>query len=192
MTKLLKHIQKSIAVVLGTAMLFSCGNDIQEVRDFLADKNLPIGVAKNVYNIHTDSGRVDLKFTAPLLYDFSNRKEHPYSEFPEGVRIVSFDDKNDSIVVVGDYAISYAGTRNSNISIAEIRGRVQIENTRENRKLITEQLYWDQKMKYYFTEKPFTLYTATDTVHGIGFDAKEDLSQYTTSNNRGVVEVNEN
>ena len=40
MTKYLKHIIKSIAVVCTSAMLFSCGNDIQEVRDFLADKNL--------------------------------------------------------------------------------------------------------------------------------------------------------
>jgi LPS export ABC transporter protein LptC len=192
MTKYLKHIIKSIAVGFTTAMLFSCGNDIQDVRDFLADKNLPVGVAENVFNVHTDSGRVDLRFTAPLLHDYSNRKEHPYSEFPEGVRIVSIDGKKDSLVIVGNYAISYAGTRKTNISILEIRGKVQIENINERKKLITEQLYWDQRTKYYFTEEPFTLYTETDTIYGVGFDASEDLSQFTSSNNRGNLELKEN
>lgn len=192
MTKWFKNIIKSIAVVFSTAMLFSCGNDIQEVRDFLADKNLAVGVAENVYNVHKDSGRVDLKFSAPIVNDYSNRKNHPYSEFPEGVRIVSIDEKNDSIVIVGNYAISYSGTRKTQIIISEIRGQVQIENVSEHKKLLTEQLYWDQKTKYYYTEEPFTLYTETDTIYGIGFDASEDLSQFTSTNNRGKLELNEN
>ena len=186
MTKLFKNIIKSVVVISLTAMLFSCGNDIQEVRDFLADKNLPIGVAENVHNIHTDSGRVDIKFTAPLLHDFSNRKNHPYSEFPEGVRIVTFDKNKDSLVIVGDYAISYTKT-----SISEIKGKVQIENHSDQKKLKTEQLFWDQKTKYFYTEKAFTLYTLTDTIHGVGFDANEDLSLFTAKNNRGNIYINE-
>jgi len=187
MTNSFKNIIKSIAVISLTAMLFSCGNDIQEVRDFLVDKNLPIGVAENVYNIHTDSGRVDLKFTAPLLYDFSNRKKHPYSEFPEGVRIVTIDKNNDSIVIVGKYAISYTNT-----SISEIKGKVVIKNIKDQKKLKTEQLFWDQKTKYFYTEKAFTLYTATDTIYGIGFDASEDLTVFSAKRNRGNIFINEN
>ena len=187
MTKWIDNIIKSIAVISVTAMLFSCTNNITEVRDFLVDQNLPIGVAENVYNIHTDSGRVDVKFTAPLLYDYSNRKAHPYSEFPNGVRIVSFDDKKDSLVINGDYAISYSKT-----SISEIKGKVKIENFKEQKRLLTEQLFWDQRTKYFYTEQPFTLYTATDTIFGTGFDANEDLSEFMAKNNRGTVYLNEN
>ncbi len=187
MNKSFRNIIKSIAIVFSIVMLFSCSNDIQEVRDFLVDKNLPIGIAENVFNIHTDSGRVDLKFTAPLLYDFSNRKQHPYSEFPEGVRIVTIDKNGDSLVIVGNYAISFTNT-----SISEIKGKVQVENRKEQRKLKTEQLFWDQKTKYFYTEKAFTLYTATDTIYGIGFDANEDLSMFTSKNNRGSIYINEN
>ena len=64
MIKSFKYITKNIAIIFMIAMFFSCGNQIQEVRDFLADKNLPIGVAENIKNIHTDSGRVDLKLYA--------------------------------------------------------------------------------------------------------------------------------
>ena len=61
-------------------MFFSCSNDIKEVQDFLAEKNLPIGVAKNINLIHTDSGKIKTNLISPLMYDFSNRKNHPYTE----------------------------------------------------------------------------------------------------------------
>ncbi len=187
MTKLMKDIAKGIAAIFITVMLFSCGNSTKEIRDLLADKNMPIGVAENIYNIYTDSGRVTSKLQAPLLYNFSNREEHPYSEFPNGVRIVTFDNKNDSIVVTGNYAIIYSKT-----NISEIRDNVVVNNLVEHKKLITSQLFWDQKTKYFYTEKPFTLYTLTDTIKGIGFDASENLKKFIAKNNRGTVYINEN
>lgn len=187
MTKYLKNIIQNIAVIFMTAMFFSCGNDMQEVRDFLADKNLPIGVAENFHNVHTDSGRVDLKLSAPLLHDYSNRKKHPYTEFPEGVKIVTVAKNKDSIVVTGNYAITYSKT-----NISEIRDKVVVINHADYKKLLTEQLFWDQKTKYFYTEEPFTLITRTDTVHGIGFDASEDLKVFMSKQNTGSIYLNEN
>jgi len=71
-------------------MLFSCANNTQKVRDFLADKNLPVGTAKDAYHVYKDSGRITSKLITPIMLDFSNRKEHPYSEFPKGVKIINF------------------------------------------------------------------------------------------------------
>lgn len=186
MTKLCKKIIRSIAVICMTAMFFSCGNDAQEVRDFLADKNLPIGVVENFHNIHTDSGRVDLKLSAPLLHDFSNREKHPYNEFPKGIKVVTIDKNKDSVVVTGNYAITYNMT-----SISEIKDKVVIINHSDYKKLLTEQLFWDQKTKYFYTEKPFTLITQTDTIFGVGFDASEDLKVFMSKQNRGSVYLNE-
>ena len=98
----------NIATILIVAMFFSCGNDIKEVQDFLAEKNLPIGAAKNVHLIHTDSGKVVTILTAPVMHDFSNREDHPYTLFPDGVKIVSFDDKGDSVILTAGYSISFA------------------------------------------------------------------------------------
>ena len=186
MTKSLKYTVRNIAIVLSMAMFFSCTNDNKEVRDFLAEKNKPIGIAENIYNIHTNSGRVDMKVSTPLRLDFSNRKNHPYDEFPEGLKIVTIDKDNDSLMITGNYAINYTKT-----GIAEIIGNVTIINYGEYKKLKTEQLYWDQKTKYFYTEKPFTLYTATDTIYGIGLDASEDLTKYMVKNNRGVFYISE-
>ena len=186
MTKSFKNIIKSIAVIFMMAMFFSCGNDAQEVRDFLADKNLPIRVGKNIHNIHTDSGRVDLKISAPLLHDFENRKKHPYTEFPEGIKIVKIDKNKDSVIVTGNYAITYSKT-----SISEIKDKVVVVNHADYKKLLTEQLIWDQKAKYFYTEKPFTLITTTDTIYGIGLDASEDLKVWMAKEVTGSLYLNE-
>ncbi len=155
-----------------TAMLFSCSNNTQEVRDFLASKNLPIGIAKNALHVYKDSGRISSKLITPLLHDFSNRKQHPYNEFPMGVKIINFEGK-DSVTITGNYAISYSKT-----SVSEISGNVIVLNHTEQSKLETEQLFWDQNTQYFFSEKAFTLSTVKDTVYGIGFECKEDLSMH--------------
>jgi LPS export ABC transporter protein LptC len=166
-------------------MLFSCSNNTKEVRDFLASKNLPIGVAKNAFHVYKDSGRITSKLITPLLYDFSNRKQHPYNEFPEGIKIINFDGK-DSVTITGDYALSYSKTL-----ISEIKGNVVVVNPKENSKLETEQLFWDQNTQYFFSEKPFTLTTLKDTIFGIGFESKEDLSKHLAKKTTGRLETTE-
>ena len=180
------HNIKSIATLFLVAMLFSCGNDLKEVQDFLADKNLPIGVAKNVNLIHTDSGSVKTKLIAPLLHDFSNREAHPYQEFPNGIKIVTFDKKGDSITLTADYTITYSKT-----GISEVKENVIVLNHKDKIRLFTEQLFWDQTTHYIYTEKPFRLITQTDTINGKGFESNEDLSRVTMKDISGPVYVNE-
>ena len=83
-------IKKSIAAILCVVMLFSCTNDSKKVRDFLAEQNLPIGVAKDVHHVYKDSGRITSKLMTSILNDFSNRKNHPYNEFPKNRGIYIF------------------------------------------------------------------------------------------------------
>ena len=182
-----KIIQKSIPVVLTIGMLFSCTNDSKKVRDFLADKNLPIGVAKDAYHVYKDSGRVTSKLITPLLHDFTNRKNHPYNEFPIGIKIVNFSKKsNDSVTITGDYALSYSKTK-----VSEIRGNVVVVNHTEKSRLETEQLLWDQKTAYFYSEKAFVLTTPTSIVKGVGFECKEDLSKHLAKNVLGDIETQE-
>ena len=99
MTNSIVHKLKNIAVVISMAMFFSCTNDAKEVGDFFLDKNLPIGEAYNIDMKHTDSGMIDVKMKAPIMLDFKNREKHPYSEFPEGLKITSIEKNGDSITI---------------------------------------------------------------------------------------------
>ena len=168
-------------------MLFSCVNNTQKARDFLADKNLPIGTSKNAYHVYKDSGRITSKLITPILLDFSNRNEHPYSEFPNGIKIVNFEKNGiDSVTITGGYALSYAKT-----SISEITGNVVVVNHTEKSRLETEQLFWDEKTKYFVSEKAFKLTKERDTIFGIGFESKDDLSKHMAKKTTGKLETSE-
>lgn len=181
-------IIKSIALLSGIAMLFSCDNNTQKARDFLVDKNLPIGIATNAFHVYKDSGRITSKLITAKMLDFSNRTLHPYSEFPEGIKIINFENKGaDSITITGDFALSYTKT-----SISEIKGNVVVMNHSDKSRLETEQLFWDEKTKYFVSEKAFKLTKENDTIFGIGFESKDDLSKHLSKKTTGKLETSEN
>ena len=169
-----------------TILLFSCTNDIKEIHDILEDRNLPIAVAENIHLVFKDSGVIETKMKSPLLYDYSNRKKHPYSEFPQGIYITKIEENDDSTSIQGDYAITYSKT-----NVSEIKGNVQVVNYAKKYRLNTSQLYWDQKLHYFFSEKKFTLITPSDTLYGAGFESSENLSHWHIKNNSGSLQVSD-
>ena len=186
MKKSILHSIKNSVIIIMITLFFSCGNDMKEVQDFLADKNLPIAVGENINLIHTDSGRVKSKLVAPLLHDYRNREKHPYQEFPKGLKITTFTTKGDSTTLFANYAIIYSKT-----GISEVKSKVRIINHKDKSKLYTEQLFWDQTTHYIYTEKQFRLITKTDTINGKGFESNEDLSHVVMKNIDGAIYLSE-
>ncbi len=66
-----------------------------------------------------------------------------------------------------------------------------IINYAKKNRLETEQIFWDQKTHYFFTEKKFTFYTLSDTIHGTGFEATEDLKIWWVKNQTGIINIKE-
>ena len=172
--------------------LVSCENTEKEVKDFLADKNLPIGVAEQMVHKYKDSGKIVFKLAAPLFKDFSNREDMPYQEFPKGLKIVSVDrTTRDSTSIKGDYGITYAKT-----GVSEIIGNVYVINYKEKLHLKTQQMYWDQNTGYFFTEEKFTLIATNkqgekDTITGRGFESLQDLSAWHMKKIKGTLSIQE-
>jgi LPS export ABC transporter protein LptC len=187
MKNIFKIIIQSTTVLFLTVVLFSCSNNTQKARDFLADKNLPVGKSRDAFHVYKDSGRITSKLETALMLDFSNRKAHPYNEFPAGIKIINFENKGlDSVTITGDYALSYAKT-----SISEIKGNVVVINHTDESKLETEQLFWDQKTKYFVSEEAFKLMKQNDTIYGIGFESKDDLTKHLAKKTTGKLETSE-
>lgn len=178
-----KNRVKNIVTIVLVAMFFSCSNNSKEIKALFSTKNLPVGIAKNIYHVYKDSGDITSKLTAPTLKDFSNRENHPYNEFPNGIKIVSFKNNNkDSITITANYGITYLRTR-----ISELNGNVVINNHKDKSILETEQLFLDETTNYVFSEKKFTLTTPTETSLGIGFESKKDLSEFLAKKFTGEV-----
>lgn len=189
-TYMLQNIFKwiqNIAALFVVAMFFSCANSVQEVNDFLADKNLPVGESRDVRHVYKDSGRIVFRLNTPLLYDFSNREKHPYSEYPKGIKVVTISNSGeDSTTVTGDYAKSFNKTQ-----ISELIGNVVVYNHTEKSILKTPQLYWDQRTNYVFTEKKFSLITEGDTIRGKGFESNMDLTGWLLKKIKGDIQIKE-
>jgi len=167
-------------------VLFSCKNSSKEINDFLADQNLPIGVAEQINHAYKDSGIITNRLISPMLLDYSNRKLTPYSEFPKGIKMVIINKKTrDSITVTGNYAINYEVT-----NFSEIIGNVVIINHQNGATLNSEQMYWDKKEHYFFTESKFTLFTQKDTLHGVGFESDSNLNNWILNNTKGNFVIN--
>ena len=165
---------KTFSFLIIFFVLIGCQNSSKEINDFLADQNLPIGVAENIHHVYKDSGRITSRLKAPIFWDYSNRNLNPYSEFPKGIEITNIHKTTqDSVTIAGDYAISFTHT-----SFSEIIGNVVVTNHQEKVQLHTEKMYWDQKLRYFFSESPFTIYTQKDTIHGVGFESESNLNNW--------------
>lgn len=181
-------ILKNIVACSIAAMFFSCTNNSKEVQAFFLTKNLPVGVAKNIVHVYKDSGRVTSKMITSLMLDFSNRREHPYNEFPLDITLISYSNNGkDSITIKGDYALTYTKTM-----ISALKGNVIIINHKDKTRLVTDELFWDQNTDYFYSEKKFTLTTPDDIIHGIGFESKKDLSKFSAKQQSSQHIIKEN
>ncbi|QFZ53976.1 LPS export ABC transporter periplasmic protein LptC [Oceanihabitans sp. IOP_32] len=159
----------NIVTVITVTMFFSCKDNFKEVQKIGVSENTPIGIAENINLKYTDSGKLKAILISPKMLDYQNR-DFPYAEFPEGIVLDLFDKENKKSVVSANYAISYSST-----NLIDLQGNVVI-TTATNDTLYAQQLYYDQKKDWLFTNLPITL-KANDgsTLKGNVFDTDRDL-----------------
>ena len=111
------------------------------------------------------------------MLNFTNRA-FPYYEYPNGITLHLFDENNTKSTIVSDYAIIYDQT-----NLIDLQGNVVI-TTGDSRVLKTDQLFYDQKKEWIFTNNPVSFKTEKDIINGVGFDSNKDFT------NAEVLEVN--
>ncbi len=152
-------------------LFFSCNNDFSEVQKIGVLQNQPIGEAENIDLKYTefkeDTVRLVANLISPKMLDYSNRN-FAFNEFPDGVVLYVFDDKKNKTTITSNYAIVYSET-----DIIDLRGNVQIA-THEKDTLFTEQLYYNQKLEWLFTNEPWLF----GSLHGIGFDSDKEFKNF--------------
>src|ERR1051325_4111010 len=88
-------------------LLFSCHTDIQSINQVTFDRNQPTETMKDAEIIYSDSAKVKMKLTGPVLNRFSNT-DKPYIEFPNGVNVLFYDDSMKiNSKLKADYGIRY-------------------------------------------------------------------------------------
>lgn len=172
----------NIVTIFMVTMFFSCNDSLKQVQKMGISENEPIGVAENINLKYTDSGRVTANLLSPKMLDFKNR-DFPYNEFPDGLTLYIYDEENKKSVVVSDYGIIYDRT-----NLIDLQGNVKI-TTADNRILKSEQLYYDQKKEWLFTNKPVTFSSEKDIINGNGFDSNSKFTNAEVLEVTGYVTV---
>lgn len=183
---ILKYTYKIIFIVtvFTVTMFFSCNNNYQKVQQMGISENEPIGVAEHINLKYTDSGRVTANLLSAKMLDYSNR-DFPYNEFTEGVTLYLFDRENKKNTVVSDYAISYDKT-----NLIDLQGNVKII-THTNDTLFAEQLYYDNKKEWIYTNLPVRFRQGNDMIYGNGFDSNKNFTNAEVLEVTGVITLEE-
>lgn len=172
-----------IVTAIVVTMFFSCKNNFKEVQKIGVLQNGPIGEAKNINLKYTEAedsiGRVIANLESPKMLDYSNR-EFSFSEFPNGVRLSLYDENNQKNIVIADYAIVYNAT-----DLIDLQGNVVLVTPQKD-SLFAEQMYYDQKREWLFSNHPVQLKSLSSrSGYGDIFDADTKFNNYTILEGRG-------
>lgn len=176
------------ALIAGAAILFSaCGkNDIAKIQAFSTPENLPIQEATNFEILSTDSGVVRYSLKAPKLLRYENNGQS-YTEFPEGVKIIKFDDQKKIVSsLTADYAKQFVKENRW-----EAKNNVVVTNIQGD-SLKTEHLIWDEKNEKIFTEEYVKIIREDQIITGIGLTSDQDMLNWKIKNPKGVLYVGVN
>jgi LPS export ABC transporter protein LptC len=111
--------------------------------------------------------------------------DFPFTEFPKGIDVTLYDKKEKKTFIRSNYAISFKGT-----NIIDLQGKVKIF-TEQGQMLETEQLYFDQKNEWFFTERKFKFTDPKGVSNGQGIDFSKDFKVINSQKITGEVETNE-
>lgn len=176
------NILKGMLLFTATLFFISCENNVKEVRKINITEINPVGEAEDFNLKYTDSGKIKAVLFSPQMLDYS-QAEFPFNEFPKGIKLTVYDDQANKSYVTANYAISYGAT-----NIIELTGAVVI-TTHDGKKLETEQLYYDQKNEWFFTQKPYKFTDRGSVIHGIGIDFSKDFNYLDTQKINGTYNI---
>lgn len=179
-----RKIYLSIVTILFVTMLFSCEGNLKDVREMQLPEDAPQAVGTGINLKYTDSGKVVAILRSEKMMDFSN-KPFPYREFPEGLEVEFYEDKEKN-TVTADYGVIYNET-----GLIDLQGNVVVI-TSDSTRLTAEQLYWDQANNWIFTDRPNTIRFGNGALNeGQGFDSNQEFSNFRSRSNVGVQIIEE-
>ena len=184
MTLFQKKYRKSFVIVFAVTLFFGCESNFKEIQKINFSEFIPTSDADEVNLKYTDSGRITAVLASSKMLDYAS-VDFPFTEFPKGINVTLFDKKAKKTFISSNYAISYKGT-----NIIDLQGNVKII-TEDGQIMETEQLYFDQKNEWFFTERRFKFTDPKGSSNGQGIDFSKDFKVIYSQKITGEVETNE-
>jgi LPS export ABC transporter protein LptC len=184
MSFLNKNISRLLPLMIIFSVILGCENNFKEVQKNEYSEFVPSGDADDVNLKYTDSGKIKSILVSPKMFDYAN-VDFAFTEFPKGVDVTIFDNKGKKTFIRSNYAISYKQT-----NIIDLQGKVKI-SSEDGQMLETEQLYFDQKNQWFYTEKKFKMTDTKGGSTGQGIDFSKDFKVVNSQRIEGEIESSE-
>jgi len=174
--------KKSIAALLGLAMLFSCETNPVKMEALSKELNEPTVSTTVIEWFYTKNGKASFKLNSPEMFRFDG--EEPYLEFPKGIELQSFEALGEKDAYLrSDYAIQHLKDK-----LIEAKGNVLLQNVK-GEKLETEYLIWDEAKELIYTEEFVKITKNGQVIMGEGFESDIYFSEYTLKKSRGIINL---
>jgi len=171
-------------MVATMALFISCGDNAQALKEINTNLQEPLGTASNIRMIYTDSIKIQAILTAPKHVDYTNLSFR-YAEFPEGLKVIFYDELEQENEVVADYGILYNDTK-----LIDLKGNVRLQS-HDGSVLTTSQLFWDAESEWLFTEQPFKFEDTDYNFDALRLDTNKGFTKFQTGSLIGTVTVSE-
>lgn len=165
-----------IIMALG-GLFISCENDIEKIKQFSNNEDLPDIAAEGYEVLSYDSTVIRTKLQTPQMIIHNNEKE-PYTEFPRGLVLTQYDSKmNVTSNITALYAKNFQKEDRW-----EAKNNVVAVNQKGDT-LKTEYLVWDQKKGKIYSDQ-FVKIIGNDgqVTTGTSFESNQDFSDYVLKN----------
>jgi LPS export ABC transporter protein LptC len=176
--------RNSIPVILSAFFclaLISCESNFREVQKMGFAEFSPSGDADGINLKYTDSGRITANLISPKMLDYATVK-YPFTEFPKGIHLTLYDKNGKQTYIDAKYAVSHKTT-----DLIDLQNNVKISN-QSGELLETEQLYYDQKNEWFFTEKKFKFTSPKGVSYGEGIDFSKDFKKVNSQKISGEIQ----
>ncbi len=181
---LIKTYKLFAAALTGCIFLVACENDENTVAG-LNKKAIGVEEAKNVKVVYTSGGKTKAILTAPLMLRVQDTM--PYYEFPKTLQTDFYDEKG---IVESKLSAKYARYKETQ-SIVFLKDSVKVVNILKGDTLYCDELYWNRSRPgaEFYTDKPVKIRTRTQTLDGVGMEARQDFKKWLILQPRGPIQV---
>ena len=176
---------KSVAVLFtGTAILFyACENDIEKIKAFSSQEDLPTIEIVDFKSMSTDSGKISYTLKAPKVIRYE-RDGKKYTEFPEGMELKQFDSNGNIISSIrSDYAkqnvLEDKWEANNNVVATNIKGDT----------LKTEHLFWERENGKIYNDEYVKIISPDQIIWGEGFTSDEQMGGWKIKKPKGNIYI---
>jgi LPS export ABC transporter protein LptC len=151
-------------------LLSACQNDEKKVKAFF-EKKLGVDEALFIESYMSQGGKMRAKLTAPQMLRYQDTSSRV--ELPKTLHVDFFD----SLLQVESKLDAEFAVYHENRNKVFLRDSIRVYNTKGDT-LFCEELYWDQVLEKFFTEKPVRIHTPDMIMHGVGLSAPQDFKTF--------------